>query len=144
MFSKQQNSHTIVSLSTAETLLTTLVNHCVCLFEVTKDEVEKEMRIKRVVHLIQNTETIDRQHKLGPVNMKPKRKASSPGSLDIKPLGSKVNPKEVHSLIIGIKVCVESKSSSIVNVHLSRETTAKDVEDMIRQKVYFTIMVFEF
>ncbi len=46
-----------VSLSSARTLITAFIKHHLYLFEVTKEEVDREMHIKRVVHLIINQRT---------------------------------------------------------------------------------------
>lgn len=48
---------TTVSLSLARTLITAFIKHHLYLFEVTKEEVDKEMHIKRVVHMLINQRT---------------------------------------------------------------------------------------
>lgn len=110
-----------VSVTSTRTLLTTFIKHHLFLFEVTKEEVDREMHIKRVVHLMINQRTDDmnvqQQQQPPMVNMNigigglhhlpPPTKAISKAALGGGGGGpplTVIDTKQVNSLIIGIKL----------------------------------------
>jgi len=144
----------MVPLSAARTLLTTLITNHLYLFEVTKEEVDKEMHIKRVVHLIINQQqageqqqslhaTLDSQHYTTTSPTSPPSTCATSSVMAHGPISTVGGPpntvidtRQVNSLIIGIKVAYGGRSEKIVvNVHLNKETTADDVLDMVLDKV---------
>lgn len=159
----------MLSLSYARSLLTTLIKNHLYLFEVTKEEVDREMHIKRVVHLIINQRLEDQASINHQVNTAAQSCASSsrqpavaglsenasvpkmttppPGQLLAPssiggPPNTVIDTRQVNSLIIGIKFCTggtvnvnECGEKVTVNVHLNKETTAKDVLNMVLEKV---------
>lgn len=135
VFSKGHLKPTIIKLSSAECLITSIIKDYLWLFEVTKEELEKEIRIQRVVHLInnKNNSALDKQKLLCAARFRANRKLMSPE----RKYGPDINVdnKQVNSLIIAIKVCLGPNKPSTVNVHLSKDTTADDVVNMIQQKV---------
>lgn len=156
-----------VSVTSARTLLTTFIKHHLFLFEVTKEEVDREMHIKRVVHLMitQRTDDMNVQQQQQPTmvncgigslhHLQPTMPISNKPALSSAGGGGPpltvIDTKQVNSLIIGIKVVdrhlngvledgkgeEEKERAVLANVHLNRQTTAADVLDMVLQKVSY-------
>lgn len=117
-----------VSLSLARTLLTVFIKQHLFLFEVTKEEVDREMHIKRVVHLIINQRTEEylqaqQQQMMMGMNENGLQNSSYPTNISkpvlpqtvisssLKTTGrgggpplTVIDTKQISSLIIGIKV----------------------------------------
>lgn len=157
MFTKQ-GSQTI-SLLCSRKLLNTLVKNYLWLFDVSKEETEKELHIKKMTNMIikqnsrkeQSGTDENKQKKFHTTvsestsqiiisHKQEQRKQSAVTQQNISACLQnlyntvKVDIPQVDNLIISIKVHIDA-SYGTVNVHLSKNTTAKDILAMVLNKV---------
>nr|XP_027199352.1 uncharacterized protein LOC113793503 [Dermatophagoides pteronyssinus] len=130
---------TPISVSIARSILIALIQNHVWLFDVTKEELEKELHIKRVVNLIISQNRKQSAKKQSGQKLKMNRVNNAGGGEHMIAMANKgyhVDDRtKVNSLIIGIKVSTwpDNKQTN-VNVHINRSTTASEVFEMILEK----------
>lgn len=113
-----------IPLSTARALLALLIDNYLELFEVTPDEIAKELQIKRIAHLI------IAQNKEKPNTQATPSKTSA--TIPVDAIGQNKNgQKGVFALIIAIRFQQASGNVTTINVHLNERTMASDVLDTI-------------
>ncbi|OTF78162.1 hypothetical protein BLA29_001984 [Euroglyphus maynei] len=132
---------TPISVSVARSILTALIQNHVWLFDVTKEELEKELHIKRVVNLIISQNRKQSAKKQSGQKLKMNRmNNNATGREHLIAIANKgyhgEDRTKVNSLIIGIKVTStwSDNKQTNVNVHINRSTTANDVFEMILEK----------
>lgn len=113
-----------------------LIQNHVWLFDVTKEELERELQIKRVVNLIISQNKKENSMKHAPVfNRQQRMKLIRSASINERLLAKTSNESNVNSLIIGIKVTILPYKPKMVNVHINQNTTASELFDSVVKKV---------
>lgn len=129
-----------IPLASARALLAALIHDYLALFEVTPEEIEKELQIKRVAQLIitQNKEGATNNNLAASLVAKTSVLAHGAGFVtpaaghcSVTSGGNILVSRKVSVLIIGIRLHLPSGGVSTMNVHLNKDTTAANVLDMM-------------